>query len=140
MIQESTNSFRYEGQSPKVTESDAPTIVGTDYIIVGDILNGSYEFSAHKSGRKPRDESFIQQIEIIATRPGAESTTAKVAAVEIQSLIESSIANDPNLGLTERPTLRASVVNFSMNSTQEANTHGWRVVMTLGILIESRLV
>ena len=141
LIASACASLTYEGVAPQVFDSYPAAIAGADYVVLGDILEGNHSYPVMKAGRKPREESYRQHVQIFCTRGGGESTAARTAALAMMNTVENMIANDPSIGLSATiPTLRLEILKFSMNTTHEASLMGWRVVITLEVLVHARLV
>ena len=134
-----TSSLTYEGVAPVVFDAFPAQFTGLDYVVIGDVIEGRHEYVTMKAGRKPRDESYLQRVHIITNRGGSESTDARTAAIAILNTLEDLMANDPCIGLTAIPTLRLNATEFTMNTTHEAATMGWRVTINVNVLVQARL-
>lgn len=133
------SSLTYEGVAPVVFDAFPAQFTGQDYIVIGDVLEGRHEYVTMKSGRKPREESYLQRVHFMSTRGGSESTPARTAALAMLNTLENMMADDPAIGLTAIPTLRLNAQEFTLNTIHEAATMGWRVTITVDVLVQARL-
>lgn len=140
LIDSAISGLTYESVPPEVFDADPMQYTGLDYVIIGDILEGSHLYATMRAGRKNREEKYLQRLKIKTTRQGSESTDSRLAAFNIFNEIEDLIADDPNIGLTSIPTLRLEITNWEVNTVRELELQGWTVTMTIDILVQARLV
>ena len=71
------STHTYEGIAPQVFDALPASEIGTDFIVIGDIVDGVHSYTTMRAGRKPREETYTQRIEFFVTRGGGESTAAR---------------------------------------------------------------
>lgn len=111
---------------------------GFDLCIIGDIINGNNDYVVMRAGRKPRNETWTQQVWFWCIRQGTDALAARQAAFVAYGKLEDVIANDPSLG-TGESTLVAKVAQYAANTTQELTQNGFRCNLVADVELSVRL-
>lgn len=118
----------------------APTkFLTSEYVAIGEIEDGIHDVPVSKSGRKPRDETYLLITNISVTKPGITPKAAWERAFELMGIMEDVVAEDITLGLRDdHPTLRCTWEEFEMQSDQDER--GWKTTIIYKMRVKIRLV
>lgn len=112
---------------------------GDEWIAIGGIEDGHHEIPTMKTGRKRREETYKLIANVSVVRGGRDPASAETRAIEIMTEVEDLLADSPNLGLVQYPTMRITLDEFDLDSFMDESRAGWRTMMVLKLLVQVRL-
>lgn len=139
-------ALAYNGVKPDVYQGHADQHAQRDYIVIGDITEGSALIANLKLAPYQRNLEYLQHIKIVTVRPGAENKEARDAAILIAEKVDEMISADPSLGLSASVvktyhTLRTHIGRItSINTTHTTAANGWRCNIDFKLQVEVRLL
>jgi len=119
-----------------VSYGEPGDLARSEHIWIGSATTGDSDLVAFKAGRNRRDESYLVDV-VVDVSSMASAETSEARAVELVTVIEEMLADDPKLG--EVPNLLWCILE-SWDLTTQDYADGPRSVMSLSLKARGRIL